>query len=191
MSEQPITRAGEGWDRRAFTVDDVLRMTRAGIFADNERIELIDGELLPMNAEALPHVKAKTRINRFFAAAVGETIEMAPDATLYLSGKTYLEPDFYFWPTSLPLEQVEGKDLLLVVELSDSSLARDLKLKAGVYARHGVPEYWVTDLKRRVVTVHCDPEGAGWAAKTQYSGDDEISPRLMPHVAFRLNDHSF
>jgi len=183
------TIAGEGFPRRAFTVADVFRMIEAGVIGASERFELISGEILPMSPEGAPHLKAKMRVNRFLVSATTETVNVMPDATLYLADDTFVEPDFYLWPAAVPIERLRGVDLHLVVELADSSLGRDLKLKSAIYAANLVPEYWVVDLPARTVVVHRSPDQTGYHQVTRHAASETLTPLSLPELAFRLADH--
>jgi len=185
----PTTQAGEGFPRRAFTVGDVLKMQHYGIIDEDEKFELVRGEILPMNAEGTPHLRAKLRLTRFFVTAASESVNVLPDSTMYLSEDTFFEPDFYMWPAEVPLEELEGHKLLLVVEMAHTSLKKDLTLKVKEYGRHHVPEYWVIDLRKAVTVVHRGPGAEGYREVSTHAGDEVLTPLGIPHLRFRLADH--
>lgn len=88
------TRAAEGLDRRAFSMADVEKMIEAGIIDQDEKFELIDGEIVPMmSPQAMPHVMMRTRIGNWLGRTAPSDLEVVQDATLLLAEKTFLEPD--------------------------------------------------------------------------------------------------
>jgi Uma2 family endonuclease len=131
-----VTRAAEGFDRRSFTVAEILRMQDAGIISDDENFELIEG------ARSLP-----------------DPLWLGVASTIYLSANTFVEPDLVVYPRGIKLEEVKGSDILLAIEVALTSLAYDRGLKARLYASHGVNELWVIDADRRRTFVHSSPEG--------------------------------
>jgi Uma2 family endonuclease len=146
--------------RHRFTSGDVQRMIEAGILPDKARLELIHGELIEMPSEGEPHWDAKQRLISWVLRRLPTNIELAPDGPLRLSDEEEPEPDFFLFPAAMRVNRVKGPDALLVVEIAASSLARDLLIKAPLYAAHGVREYWIVDLENRVTLVHTLAQGA-------------------------------
>jgi Uma2 family endonuclease len=135
-----VTKGAEGLERRAFTVDEIWRMVETGIIAPEERFELIEGELVPMSPKGPVHETVKSALAIALAKALPETLWMGFETTLELSDMTFVEPDLGVYRKGLGLREVRGPDILLAVEVSDTSLAYDLGLKARLYALHGVAE---------------------------------------------------
>jgi len=171
-----------------FTYDDVLRMVEAGVIAEDARVELIDGELIQLPAQLTPHAIAKSRLARVFARQLCSEREMIVDATLRFTATQVTEPDLYFYPAELRHTELTGPDLLLIVEVADSSLAYDLGRKMRLYARLGVPEYWVVNVRTRETTVHREPEGGGYRTVTPHPAEATLSAAAMPEAAVRLAD---
>jgi len=88
-----VTRAAEGLDRRAFTVDEVLRMQEAGIISEDENFELIEGEIVPMQAKTHVHELLKSALNLGIARALPERLWLGVETTIYLTPNTFVEPD--------------------------------------------------------------------------------------------------
>ena len=93
-----VTRAAEGFDRRSFTVAEILRMQDAGIIADDENFELIEGEIVPKQAKTHVHELLKSALNIAIARALPENLWMGVETTIYLSPNTFVEPDLVVYP---------------------------------------------------------------------------------------------
>lgn len=185
----PVTRAADGLARRAFTVAEFERMAEAGVIASDERLELIGGEVVPMSPKGSRHEAIKIALNLLWGRRCPLEFAFAPETGLRLDEHTYLEPDFIIFERSVPLAKVTGPDVLLAVEVGDSSLRYDLDRKPLVYAGFGVRELWVIDAERRVVHCHSEPSPTGYGRIEQHSGADRLRPIFAPAVfAFSLNE---
>jgi len=168
-----VTRAAEGFDRRSFTVAEILRMQDAGIISEDENFELIEGEIVPMQAKTHVHELIKSALTIGVARALPDDLWFGVETTIYLSPNTFVEPDLVVYPRGLKLEEVKGADILLAIEVALTSLAYDRGLKAKLYARHGVRELWVVDAARRTTFVHSGPEADRWRSIVE-RGPDEV-----------------
>jgi Uma2 family endonuclease len=182
------TRAAEGYDRRAFTVEEVWAMVRAGIMDEDEPVELWEGEFVPMNAKHNRHEVWKMRLNRKLARALPDEIELSIEPSLYLSDITFLEPDLLIYPRGLLPVDVRGPDCLLVIEVSDSTLAKDLKGKAALYAKYGVRHYWVLDAERRRAHLMSEPDGEAYRQTVTVEADGDVVLPFEPALTIRLAD---
>ena len=175
--------------RRTFTVKDVERMGEVGLIRDDERIELIGGELIPMNAKGSRHETLKHRLLRMWFRAAPDDVSLIPETTFRLSPDTFLEPDILVFPGSVGIKALSVSTVLLAVEISDRSLGYDLGPKALVYAHFGVCELWVIDAISMKIHVHRDPEGGRYRTITPWSADDLVVPRFAPsEFQLRLAD---
>jgi Uma2 family endonuclease len=184
-----LTRAAEGLDRRAFTVAEVWKMIEAGVIDEDEQFELIEGEIVPkVSPESSKHVVIKNRLGAALVRALTPELLVAIDSTLNLSDLTMVEPDVYVVPNTNETGLLRGPDLLLAVEVAVSTLNRDLKTKAGLYARHGVQELWVIDVAARETHVHRDPVYSGYCYITVVNAESALFPTLLPGVSVRLSE---
>ncbi len=181
-----LTRAAEGLDRRGFTLAEVEKMIAAGILDADEKFELIDGEIVPMSPQATPHLLMKGRIGRWLAGAAPATLDVIQDATLVLADKTFLEPDVLVLRPDRRRRYPKPDQTELVVEVADSSRARDLFTKGPRYGAAGVPELWVVELNERVTYVFRGPATQAWANPVQMSFDDPIEALFLPEAPVRL-----
>jgi Uma2 family endonuclease len=188
MNRPLVTRAAEGWDRRAFTVADVFAMQDAGIIDDEAGFELWEGELVPMNSKHNRHELWKRRLDRFLQRGLPDDLDVAVEPSLYLSDITFLEPDILIHASAILPEDVRGPDALLVIEVSDSSLAKDLGPKARLYARHGVRHYWVLDADAHRALIHTQPGPDEFGRIEEIGREGVLTLPFEPALTLRLED---
>jgi Uma2 family endonuclease len=181
-----VTRAGEGFDRRSFTVAEILRMQDAGIIAEDENFELIEGEIVPMRAKTHAHELIKLALNIGIARAPSDRLWLGVESTIYLSANTFVEPDLVIYPKGIKLEEVKGSDILLAIEVAATSLAYDRGLKARLDARHGVNELWVIDAAQRRTFVHSGPKTAGWRTIVERGREEVLTLAALPGFSAQL-----
>jgi Uma2 family endonuclease len=183
------TRAAEGFDRRAFTVSEVLRMQEAGIISETERYELIEGEILLMQAKSPTHEVLKSALDIHLARALPDHLWMGFEATVYLSDDTFVEPDIVVYPREFRMGGLKGTDIVLIVEVGASSLSYDLGFKAAFYAKHGVQEYWVVNAATRATTQFSGPRNKTWRRRVERGADELLSHPALPGFSIRLSDY--
>lgn len=171
------------------TVDEVYALSEAGVFRDDDHFELVDGEIVPMAAaKADWHSIWQSRLNRVFVRSIPEDTRLFVEASVTLADDVLVEPDLAVWRKGGRPRAMRGPDLLLVIEVSDSSIAYDLRVKAPLYARFGVREYWVVDAVRETVRVHRAPFSSGYGDVREYRADERVEALLLDGVGFRLAD---
>ena len=171
------------------TVDEVYALTEAGVFRENDNFELIEGEIVPMAAaKANWHEIVKSRLLRALVLTLPDDARLFVGASVTLAPDTLVEPDLAVWRKGGLPREMRGPDLLLVIEVADSSIGYDLRVKRGIYARHGVRDYWVVDAVRQTIRVHRDPVDGRYADVGEHEGGDLVAALLLPSVAIRLDD---
>jgi Uma2 family endonuclease len=188
-----VTTAAEGFPRRAFTVEDISRMIEAGVIHEDERFELVEGEIVMMAAKGVAHERIKSALTVAISRALPGHLTIAVEATLRLSDTIMLEPDVAVFPKALfqkstsfvHLDRGEGH---LIIEVAASSLAYDKDLKARLYASHGVREFWVIDANSRSTWVHSGPSGDQWSSITQRGPQDSLTTPALPGFSLRLGE---
>jgi Uma2 family endonuclease len=139
------TRAAEGYPRRAFAVRDVRRMIEAGVIGEDEKFELIEGEIVPVSPSHDPHERIKSALILVIARHLPDDLWLSVESSIYLAERTFVEPDLCIYNRNSMLQDVRGPDLQLVIEVADSTLAFDLGTKAQLYASYGCRSYgWST-----------------------------------------------
>ena len=184
-----VTRAAEGLPRRRFTVAEVEAMVAAGILDADERVELIGGELVPMSSKGIFHETVKGALMERWAGLRWRPHVVMQETTFRLSDDTFLEPDFVIFPRADKLKSLSQANVLLVVEIGDSSLSYDRGRKAKVYARFGVRELWVIDAVKRLTHVYLDPTESGYQETHKFNAAKLVVPRFAPEIfALSLDD---
>lgn len=181
---------------RRWTADEYMQLFEREVLSRDEKLELIDGHIVLMSSQNPPHKRGVARCTNALVTAYGETHYVVPAASLRLDPWSVPEPDFALVPRSLiddSEEDFNSADLL--VEVSDTSLAYDRREKASLYARDGILEYWIVQVRARKLLVLRDPRKMsrrpfGWDYKTVLTlGPEDVVQALMrPDVALRVAD---
>jgi Uma2 family endonuclease len=188
------TRAAEGFPRRAFTVDDISRMIDAGIIAEDEKFELIEGEIVMMAPKGIAHEGIKSALNIAVVRALPDHLTIGVEVTLRLTNMIMLEPDIAVFPkelfrkSSAGFAQLDPGEAHLVIEVAVSSLAYDKGLKARLYARHRVREFWVIDANEGIAWVHTGASGDGWSSVVKYGPQDTLTTPALPGFSITLGE---
>ncbi len=183
------TSAAEGLPRRRFTIAEVEAMVAAGVMEEDERVELIGGELVPMSPKEDHHEVMKAALLRRWYRAVPDDLDLVPETTFRLSEDTYLEPDVVIYPRASGLRGLTGANVLLVVEIADSSLRYDTGRKAALYASFGIRELWVIDAVRLTTRVFREPAADGYRNARDFAPTDQLAPLIAPEAfAVRLDE---
>ena len=189
-----VTTAAEGFPRRAFTVEDIARMMDAGIIGEEEKFELIEGEIVMMAAKGIAHERIKSALTVAVVRALPDHLTVGVEATLRLTNTIMLEPDIAVFPKELFNKSVAGFAQLdpgeahLVIEVAASSLAYDKGLKARLYARHRVRELWVIEANERITWVHTGANDDGWSSIVERGPQDTLTTPALPGFSMRLGE---
>ena len=189
-----VTTAAEGFPRRAFTVEDISRMIEAGVIREDEKFELIEGEIVMMAAKGIVHERIKSALLIAVARALPGDLTVGVEATLQLTNTIMLEPDIAVFPkelfkkSSVGFAQLDPGEAYLVIEVAASSLAYDKGLKGRLYARHRVREFWVVDANERATWVHTGPSGDGWSSVVKCGPQDALTTSALPGLSIRLGE---
>jgi Uma2 family endonuclease len=189
-----VTRAAEGFDRRSFTVHDVRRMIDTGIMDEDERVELVEGELVVMAAKGYAHDLIENGLNLGLARALPSDMMVGIENSIQFTDNSILEPDLVVFKRSARVRSdadfayFERGNLLLAIEVAVSSLSYDRGLKARLYARYGVPEFWVIDANERIAWIHRDAKGDAWSSISERGATDPLTTPVLPGFALRLAD---
>jgi len=169
---------------RRWTRQEYDRMVEAGILGEDDHVELIDGEIVKMAPQGKPHAAAIRRVHVALQRAFGPERYVQVQLPMTPDDVSEPEPDLAVLPGSpWDFDEEHPATALLVVEVAESSLSFDRKRKGGLYARAGIPEYWIVNLKRGRLEVYRDPApdasaDLGWRYRTVRSlvPGDEIVP---------------
>jgi Uma2 family endonuclease len=167
-----------------FTGDDLERMAWAGILSPGDRVELIEGEIVRMSAQGSRHILSVNRFTRDLVLQLGDagmvSVQNAVRLTEYLEPQPdlavlRLRPDY---ATTKP----RAADVLLLIEVSDTTLEYDRGVKLPLYAKAGIPEVWIADLTGEVIDRHIDPSGGMYRSVTRAGKGETLRSISRPAI---------
>jgi len=177
--------------RRRFTVEEYHQMAQTGILSEDDRVELIGGEIFHMAPIGSRHAGYVNRLTQLFAKAVTEQAVLSVQNPIRLSGTSEPEPDLALLqpnPDFYANRHPETDDVLLLVEVSDTSVAFDREVKLPAYARAGIPEVWVVNLEADQVELYRTPAPDEYReSRTLKRGSEKpFSPQAFPSLALTV-----
>lgn len=177
--------------KRRFTVEEYYGLARAGILGRDDRVELIDGEIVEMAPSGPGHAGSIGLAQSVLGRRLGDRVHIRVQSPIWLDQYNEPEPDlavvrpradFYRYAHPRPA------DIFLVVEVSDTTLASDRGVKMPLYARAGLPEAWIIDPRHEVVLVHREPAQDGYRLVTRLRRGERLSPLACPDDAIAVDD---
>ena len=183
------TAAPPAAERRRFTVDELYIMDEAGIF-DDERIELVDGAIFIMPPIGDPHADGTDRFGSDLIYRLYGQARVRVRGPVRLNGYSLPQPDIavlrlrddYHRAAPTPA------DVLLLIEVADSSLESDREAKLPRYAAAGIPEVWIVNLRAREVEAYDDPVGGAYRNRRVVTANGRVSPKAFPDVVLTVGD---
>lgn len=164
-------------ERYRFTVDEYHRLAETGILGEEDRVELIDGEIVMMTPMGSRHAACLARLTQLLVELADGAAIVRVQSPVELDGRSEPEPDLAlarpradFYTSGHP----RPADLLLVVEVADSSLGYDRDVKLPLYGTAGVPELWIVDLGRGCVDAYRGPFAGGYAERRTYRRGERV-----------------
>jgi len=169
--------------RRQFTIHDYYRMGKAGILLEDDRVELIYGEILSMSPIGNAHNAAVDRANRALVQTLGTRAIVRVQGSVQLDMYNEPQPDIVLLKPRDDFYAVGGpkpSDILLIIEMADSSLRFDRRVKARLYAEMGISDYWVADLNAVCVFCYSDRDDKSYRVVRQFQKEESVAPELLP-----------
>ena len=175
--------------RRRFTVHEYHKMAEAGILHEDDRIELLDGELVEMAAIGTRHFNCVNRLTRLLVTSVGEDIVVSIQNPVRLNEYSEPQPDVALirardYDESLPTPE----DVLLLIEVSDTTLAYDRGTKLSRYAQAGIPELWIVNLPGERIEHHTGPSGDLYGHVHLLRRGETVESAALPGLSTRMGD---
>jgi Uma2 family endonuclease len=165
------------------TIERYQRMVAAGVLTRSDRVELIEGAMLDRAPIGAKHAAATARLARLCILAVGDRSVVSPGGPVNLGAYSEPQPDVLLlkpradcYAAKIP----DAADVLLLIEVSDSTLTFDQSIKRDLYARYGIAEYWVVDVNDKRLTTYREPASEGYAHRAEFAATDTVSPRAFP-----------
>ena len=172
------------WSRDAYD-----RAVEAGVFGPDDRIELIDGQLLAMTPQGSRHAAIVNRAGEVLREVFGGGCSVRTQSPLAVGDDSEPEPDLaVVRGRALDYLDAHPATALLVVEVSDETLRRDRTVKQRLYARHGLPEYWILALPDACLEVYRKPEATGYRSASTLRPGDEVTPLARPGATVVVAD---
>ncbi|MYC29766.1 MAG: Uma2 family endonuclease [Chloroflexi bacterium] len=182
-SRAPVTRK--------FTVEEYYRMAEVGILQPDERLELIDGEIIIMAPIGNPHATGVRRIERVFGRVLGDAVTISGQNPVLVGEHSTPQPDvaiLRFREDDYSGKPPSAEDVLLLVEISDTTLAYDREVKVNLYAEANIPETWIMNLVEDCIESFTGPGPGGYSTHTIYRRGDRFSSSMLPDVEFAVDD---
>ena len=176
--------------RQLFTVEQYEQMVRAGVFGEDDRLELIEGEVIQMSPIGGLHIQVVNRLTQVLVRRLEERAIVSVQNLIRLANSepqpdpALLRPEIDDRKGAVP----QAEDVLLVIEAGDSTASYDRAVKGPLYARSGIPETWLIDLAEGVVEVYREPAAAGYRRKQTYGAGEELTPEALPHLRLAVAD---
>ncbi len=176
--------------KRRFTVADFYQMGESGILGEDDRVELIDGEIIDMAPIGSRHWSVVNRLHRLIERVVGDAAIVSSQSSFRLDDYSEPQPDIAlfrpradFYATALPTPA----DTLLVIEVADSSARYDRQIKLPLYARRGVPEFWIVDLDANLLRLYHEPRGDDYLRSSATPAPGFVSIASLPGITVDLS----
>lgn len=168
------------WSDARFTVAQVWALIERGVIRPDAKFELLDGRIIPMSPKGPLHEKVRETLMQWLIGAVHPQFRFLAETTLYLEEELFVEPDYVVYQPSADIENLKPSDILLVIEVADSSWTYDTEVKAPRYAQYGIQEYWAVNAKTGAVRVHRSPGDSAWGETSDVPPNQAIAPLCAP-----------
>ena len=189
--DEPRLLAAHPWvTRRPITVAEYHRMGKVGILGERDRVELIEGELVAMSPIGSQHSGTVITLSHLLWSVVGRRALVSAQNLVRLDDFSEPEPDFALLrprPDNYRDAHPQPADVLLLIEIADTSLNYDRTVKRALYARHVIPEFWIVDLTAGEVEICWQPQAGGYATVDRIGRGGVLEPELLPGVRFQAS----
>jgi Uma2 family endonuclease len=174
-----------------FTPEQYQLMDEVGVFAQGDRLELINGEIIQMSPIGRKHVACIIRLIKLMEQKLGDRAMVSAQNSILLPNKSQPQPDLAilkyrddFYENGLPTPE----DILLIIEVADSSIDYDREVKAPLYAAAGIPEMWLFDVNQKLITGYAQPSPSGYKRIQHYESGDSLGMIAFADVTFRWDE---
>ncbi len=177
---------------RKFTVDEYHTMIRSGILQEDDRVELLAGEIVEMSPISSKHAGCLKRLVEFFSVLlVRKEVHLGVQDPIFISDTSEPQPDLCL----LKYRRIAYSDhhprpheIYLLIEISDSSRTIDREIKLPIYAKAGIREVWLVDLVNEIIERYLEPKGNAYQRIEKYIAGQEISPQAFPDFRLAVKD---
>ena len=187
MTAQLLTPKADSKRDFKFTVAQYHLMYETGVFAESDRLELINGEIKTMSPIGRKHAACIIRLTKLLEQRLGDRILISVQNPICLEDNSEPHPDLAilkprddFYEDALPI----AADILLIIEVADSSLEYDRDTKALLYAKAGIPEMWLFDVNSKTISGFSQPSSLGYKQLQRYDQGDRLSMQTFSDMVF-------
>ncbi len=177
--------------RRLFTAAEYHEMLASGVLKEDDRLELIEGEIVEMSPIGPKHAARVDRLNSLFTRKLGERVIVRVQSPIALGKASEPQPDLALLrPRADGYEAAhpKPKDVLLVIEVADTTVDYDRDVKIALYGRAGIAEAWLVCLDDRWVEIYTEPTAAGYRMMRKALPGERIAPRAFPQAMLKVSD---
>jgi len=177
--------------RYKLSIEDYRKLGEVGILSADSRVELIEGEIIQMAPIGVSHLWAVTRLTRFLMQAVGTRAEVSPQNAIVLPPDSVPQPDFTLLRVPVPGKALRvplPEDVILVVEVSDTTLRYDRGTKLRLYAQAGIAQYWIVDANKQRIENYGDPADGTYRKKSMHERGDTVAIAQLPGAIVAVSD---
>ena len=189
-AKRQTTQAAEGLPRFEWTLTEFERLSELGFFDGIDgvryRVELIDGEIVPMQAKGRRHEWVRGRLGNYLMRRLPEGLALYSEPGWRPGGNRYVEPEFIVCDERIRPDTVPAGEVLLLMEVADTSRRYDTGTKSKIYASAGVREYWVVDAVTLSTRLFREPSAEGYGAWRDVPPEETLTPHLLPTLAVSL-----
>ena len=176
---------------RAFTVGEYYRMAEANILTEEDRVELIAGQIVAMSPIGCRHAACVKRLNLLLGKIVGDSMLLGVQDPIALDAYSEPEPDLVllrpradFYAAAHP----SAGDVLLAIEVADTSASYDREVKVPLYAQAGIPEVWLIDLQESRIEVFARPQGNAYQQRVEVAANDTFTSPTVAGLTLAAAD---
>lgn len=174
---------------RRFTVDEYHKMAEAGILHEDDPVELIDGEIVQMSAAGGRHIAAVSELTRLVQGALGDDLRLLVQSPIRMGPHAEPEQDLAVVPVkALGENPPDAADVLLAIEVSDTSLAYDRARKLPAYAKAGITESWLADIQGDALERHTDPVDGEYRTMLRVGRGRQTESTVLPGLVLKVDE---
>ena len=177
--------------RRLFTVDQYYKMLEAGVFSENERVELIRGEIIKMSPIGIHHSACVKRLNKLFILRLAETVTVGIQDPVRLNDNSEPQPDVSLLerrPDFYETQHPQPENVFLLIEVSDTTIKYDREVKVPLYAENNIVEVWLVNLTEECLEVYRQPKANGYEIVQTFQRGENLTIQALPNVTFTVDE---
>jgi Uma2 family endonuclease len=174
-----------------FNVEQYYRLAEAGVLKPDDRVELIEGEIIRMSPIGSSHAACLRGLDIAFGELFGRLYLVSIQSPVRLDDFSEPEPDLALLKPREDLyaeRHPHPEDVLLIIEVADTTLLTDRNVKIPLYARFGIPESWLVNLQEKVIEVYHDPTDGHYRQSLKFKRGDVLTSPTVPNLALKVDD---